>query len=169
MNSCIRKKICFYNYLLILAVLGILCISILFFWHTDFTWHTWPPATCMPNCFCEALHTGSNILQPVNTGSSLAFAVVSLLIIVKEKKGFSSGKERSLNSFTTYWPYPLIYSMALIIAGFGSAFYHASLTFSGQYIDVLGMYLTTTFMLSYALHRLWQSKHIYTLQYLRQN
>ena len=35
--------------------------------------------------------------------------------------------------------------------GFGSAFYHATLTFVGQVVDVAGMYLVATFIL---LHRL---------------
>lgn len=36
----------------------------------------------------------------------------------------------------------------------GSAFYHASLTFAGQFVDVLGMYLIATFALVYNIGRL---------------
>jgi hypothetical protein len=46
------------------------------------------------------------------------------------------------------------------VIGIGSAFFHASLTLIGQFFDVLGMYLLTSFMLSYALKRLlgWSEK-----------
>lgn len=40
---------------------------------------------------------------------------------------------------------------SLLLVGLGSAFYHASLTFAGQVLDVSGMYLVATFIL---FHRL---------------
>ena len=48
------------------------------------------------------------------------------------------------------------FSMGLssIIIGVGSAFYHASLTFIGQFLDVFGMFLLAAFMLVYALERI---------------
>ncbi len=44
-----------------------------------------------------------------------------------------------------------LFLAALALVGFGSAFYHATLTFVGQVVDVAGMYLVATFIL---LHRL---------------
>ena len=44
-----------------------------------------------------------------------------------------------------------LFIAALALVGFGSAFYHATLTFVGQVVDVAGMYLVATFIL---LHRL---------------
>jgi hypothetical protein len=37
--------------------------------------------------------------------------------------------------------------------GLGSAFYHASLTFAGQFFDVMGMYLLASFILLYNISR----------------
>lgn len=47
----------------------------------------------------------------------------------------------------------LIYGVALILIGLGSTFYHASLTFVGQFFDVMGMYLLACFILLYNLSR----------------
>jgi hypothetical protein len=50
--------------------------------------------------------------------------------------------------------HPFIFGISAIAIGLGSAFYHASFTFIGQFFDVFGMYLLTTYMLLYALLRL---------------
>jgi hypothetical protein len=48
----------------------------------------------------------------------------------------------------------IIFALAVILIGLGSWFYHASLTFAGQWFDVMGMYLLGTFMVLYAAARL---------------
>jgi hypothetical protein len=50
--------------------------------------------------------------------------------------------------------YPLLYGLTLILLGLGSAFYHASLTFAGQFADLKGMYLLACFILLYNVSRL---------------
>ena len=109
----------------------------------SFDWTLWRPATCMPDlCFCEAIRAGP-IRQPANAFSSLAFVVVALLVL------------RAANPRAHPAPaYRAVYTIALIIIGLGSAFYHASLTFAGQFIDVMGMYFIATFVVLYALGRL---------------
>lgn len=51
--------------------------------------------------------------------------------------------------------YAAVFGISSIIIGAGSAFYHASLTFIGQFFDVLGMFMLATFMLVYACERIW--------------
>lgn len=46
------------------------------------------------------------------------------------------------------------FGLALALIGLGSAFYHASLTFVGQVLDVQSMYMLITFALLYNLSRL---------------
>ena len=53
--------------------------------------------------------------------------------------------------------------LAIIIIGVGSAFYHASLTFIGQFFDVFGMFLLAAFMLVYACERIWDLRLATTL------
>jgi hypothetical protein len=109
-----------------------------------FDWTSWRPATCMPDlCFCEAVRTGV-VRQPANALSSLAFVVVALLLL----------RERTRASADPAPVYRGVYIGALIVIGFGSAFYHASLTFAGQFIDVMGMYFIATFVVLYAIGRL---------------
>jgi len=58
-----------------------------------------------------------------------------------------------------------LYSAAIssIIVGLGSAFYHASLTFIGQFFDVFGMFLLAAFLLVYAFERIWDLRFATTI------
>jgi len=62
---------------------------------------------------------------------------------------------------------PYIYSVIIgfssLIIGVGSAFYHASLTFIGQFLDVFGMFLLAAFTLVYAWERIWNLRLATTL------
>jgi hypothetical protein len=90
-------------------------------------------ATCMPNhCFCEAVSDGVP-RQNSNTWSSLAFVLAGIALCATA--GRLTG---DAHHFT------LLYAASLYVVGLGSAYYHALLTFSGQVVDVLGMYLVIT-------------------------
>lgn len=109
-------------------------------------WAVWRPATCMPDgCFCEAIRDGA-IAQPVNTYSNLAFVLVGLLIIQAVAQGGAS-------PFIRQRAYGYTFGGAVTLIGVGSLFYHASLSFVGQWFDVMGMYLLITFMLLYGAAR----------------
>jgi hypothetical protein len=114
------------------------------------SWAAWQPATCMPDaCFCEAIGTGF-IRQPIDTWSNLVFVLVGLLI-VEDVLRPSSNRSNLLAQRRTYG---VVYAVAVILIGLGSWFYHASLTFVGQWFDVMGMYLLGTFMVLYCCARL---------------
>jgi len=123
-------------------------------------WENWMPATCMPDrCFCEAVVDGS-IRQPVNTWSNLGFILIGILIILRGEDDLSArgpGGDTTGNSVALMRNTPVyswIYGAAMVVLGFSSFFYHASLTFVGQWFDVMGMYVLVGFMLAYNVSRL---------------
>lgn len=106
------------------------------------------------NCFCERIH-GGTVAQPANAWSCLSFVLVGLLILSQAKQDRSNQSQiPNLNPMTTRAGYPVTYSAALVVIGLGSIFYHASLTFAGQFFDVMGMYLLATFIVLYNVARL---------------
>lgn len=128
-------------------IFGLIAIAAVALGLSGITWAGWQPATCMPDgCFCEAIRAGA-VAQPVNTYTNLAFALVGLLIINSTRRGGES-------PFMQHRAYGYTFGGAVVLIGMGSLFYHASLSFVGQWFDVMGMYLLITFMLLYDVARL---------------
>ncbi|MBT6324709.1 MAG: hypothetical protein HOJ35_01970 [Bdellovibrionales bacterium] len=101
-------------------------------------------ATCMPdNCFCEKLHHDQCILQPSNAWSNISFLLVTLLILIKIKD------KKKQNHFVKNNYLIITYGITCAIVGLGSFYYHSTLTFISQWVDVLGMYLAVTFFILY--------------------
>ena len=118
----------------------------------NYSWSNWQPASCMPDhCFCEA-QQNSIIRQPINTYSNLAFIFVGLVVFMIARRDWLNGKQNNL--LDSHRAYPIIFGTAAIVIGVGSFFYHASLTFLGQWLDVMGMYLFASFALVYTYARL---------------
>jgi hypothetical protein len=116
-------------------------------------WADWQPATCLTTgCFCESANADSPIRQLANTVSSLAFVFSGVLVMTRRD---------------TAWRFPYLYTVIMgvssLIIGVWSAFYHASLTFIGQFFDVFGMFLFAAFTLVYACERIWSLRLMTTL------
>jgi hypothetical protein len=107
----------------------------------------WRAASCMPgHCFCEAVRA-HGIRQPANTWSSLAFVAAGFWIL-------GSGGRSRANLLSSRPVHRIVLGIAVILIGYGSAFYHATLSFAGQFADVFGMYLLAVFIVLYAWSRL---------------
>jgi hypothetical protein len=113
-------------------------------------WAGWKPASCMPeHCFCEQVREAI-VRQPANAASSLAFVLVGLCVA---RMAWADRRGGAGSLLARHPAYSWIYAAACILIGIGSAFYHASLTFAGQFADVFGMYLLGSFVLLYAAAR----------------
>lgn len=135
----------------------------------QFDWEHWRPATCMPNaCFCEAIR-GGTVRQVANTWSSLSFVFVAFCVAglarsdrmrstsagsLHRAHSIGTGSLDRASAMSERAVFPIVFALALFVVGMGSAFYHASLTFAGQFADVFGMYLIATFVLVYNVGRL---------------
>ena len=119
----------------------------------DVDWTTWAPATCMPDkCFCE--HVGHGFVrQPANTWSNMGFVLVGLLIIAKPLPATSV--RAPLRDDRAY---RVAFGAMAASVGLGSWLYHASMTFVGQWFDVMAMYLLPTFLIAYNFVRLGKLK-----------
>lgn len=96
------------------------------------TWDDWAPATCLPDhCFCERVHDGL-MRQPSNAWSSLGFCVAALVIASEQLR-------RPAKALTH--AEAICFAVAVFLVGVTSFFYHASLSFFGQWLDVQSMYL----------------------------
>jgi magnesium-transporting ATPase (P-type) len=119
-------------------------------------WSAWRPASCMPDgCFCEAVREGS-IRQPANTASGLIFLPAAAAVLAA-----ASRRRRRLlpdhvgDPLVSQPIYVLLLGAVTVLIGLGTAFYHASLSFWGQTVDVLGMYLLATLLLLFSATRMW--------------
>jgi len=90
------------------------------------TWAGFRPASCMP-CYCEAPRA-AGVLQLANTWSNLGFIFVGGLIV-------GAGRDR-------------LFGWATVFLGPASMALHATLTFGGQLIDILSMYLVPTLLIA---------------------
>ncbi|MEM7104925.1 MAG: ceramidase domain-containing protein [Bacteroidota bacterium] len=98
--------------------------------------------------FCEHERDGY-IKQPANSFSNLAFSIIGIYIAWFSYKNQFSGTNRI--SSTRY--YPLLFSCSLIILGAGSFAMHATDTALGEFLDLFGMYLFSSFVAAYAITR----------------
>jgi hypothetical protein len=121
---------------------------------SSFSWAGWRPATCMPDaCFCERVRDGL-IRQPVNTWSNLAFFLSGLAVVtVGGLDRLTGSRSDWLNPMRTHFVYPAVLGVATALIGLGSVIYHSSMTFIGQSMDVISIYLLLGFMLVYNLFR----------------
>lgn len=137
----------------LLVTLALALVSAGALYLTPVDWRLWAPATCMPDsCFCEGIRPGP-VGQPANTWSNFGFVFFGVLMILRARAEARHGAGPA-NPITRQPAYAWVLGMATIITGLGSVFYHASLSFVGQFFDVLGMYLLAVFILLYGLSRI---------------
>ncbi len=102
------------------------------------------PATCLPDgCFCEAVRPES-LAQPVNALTSLTYVLLGVWALAGGVRRPPDRPESGLVAAA---------GLVLVVLGAGSFWYHGTLTFVGQVLDVQGMYLLGVLLVVGALLR----------------
>eukprot|EP00761_Pharyngomonas_kirbyi_P007209 gb/GECH01007219.1/.p1 GENE.gb/GECH01007219.1/~~gb/GECH01007219.1/.p1 ORF type:complete len:331 (+),score=43.82 gb/GECH01007219.1/:1-993(+) len=159
-----RLKATFYMVTSVAVFFCILVACVLFLLpNITGNWNNWKQATCMPHdCFCEKPR-GDLMNQPVDTWSNYGFVVAGAAVIIVAAYNLDVRVEE----MGDFWFYSLVYGLGSATLGCGSAFYHASLTFIGQFFDNLGMFFIISWAISIALVRLGLVKKLgFTIAYL---
>jgi len=115
-------------------------------------WSTWRPASCLSTsqgCFCEHLRAPSECFRQVgNTYSNLGFVAVGLWILA------TPPAHPNLNLYVRMPSvYHAVFGFSVVGMGLASAVYHASLTWFGQWWDLMVMYIIINFVLVWNLTR----------------
>lgn len=125
---------------------GITATMFLLFLTIEGDWLNWSQATCLETggCFCEK-DRGTLVRQPANTFSNLAFSVVGVVVLMEAiQQQIYAGRRQASTSERLGTAFSCLYAISQVLLGAGSGWYHASLTFHGQWIDNAAMYLTVT-------------------------
>lgn len=102
------------------------------------------PATCTAEgCFCE-VNAQSFPDQIINSFSSLAFVFLGIWALLATREPVRGTRERVLKPF---------FAVTMLFLGVSSFFYHATLSFVGQFLDVFSMYAFGILLATGALYR----------------
>lgn len=103
--------------------------------------------------YCEFNNTEKFFHQSMNTYSNLAYFFFGVLIVMLALADY---KNQHLSAINRLEQFPLLSALmgaCFIYLSFGSAFFHASLTWVGQRVDMNGTYGISVALLSIALYQ----------------
>jgi hypothetical protein len=101
--------------------------------------------------FCERVRDGF-VKQPANTWSNFGFIISGLYVgWLSFKNNFSAVNLMTVSSF-----YPILFASILVFLGPGSIAMHGSNGPWGGFLDLLSMFLISSFIFSFALRRLFR-------------
>ena len=109
--------------------------------------------------YCEFNNVARFFHQRMNTYSNLAyffFGVVIIQIGLKDRKNQGIKSQNRLEAFPLL---SVLMGICFIYLCFGSAFFHASLTYVGQRVDMNGTYALTLVLVSIALYHVFHAIH----------
>ncbi len=102
--------------------------------------------------YCEFNHTNRLFHQPMNTYSNLAYFFFGVFILQVARNDYQNRDLQSQNRMAQFPMLSALLGICFIYLGFGSAFFHASLTYAGQRVDMNGTYGITLVLVSIGLY-----------------
>jgi hypothetical protein len=102
--------------------------------------------------YCELNKMDDFIRQSMNTYSNLAYFFLGLIII--QLGQFDSQLDNHRNPIVSFPFLSLFFGLCMVYLAVGSAFFHASLSWIGQRVDMNGTYGICLFMLGICIYRI---------------
>lgn len=106
--------------------------------------------------FCEAAREGI-IKQPANTFSNFGFMIAGIMMGFQLASGRFSSNE---NPLTRDIFYAVFFPCIAVLLGPGSMAMHGTETHLGGFLDVMSMFLVSSFLAAYAIRRFFNLGHI---------
>ncbi|MEM6273252.1 MAG: hypothetical protein AAF998_27845 [Bacteroidota bacterium] len=105
--------------------------------------------------FCEPPQIDRFIRQPSDTYSNLGFLFVGVVML-----GFAQRdrKSRAPTFIVRNWIWSVLYGWALVLTFLGSGFFHASLTWFGEWIDLVAVFAVGWLPVVVNFHRLQEAQ-----------
>lgn len=138
------SKHVFYTILLRAALITIAMIGVWFCLNTVLNGNVWNGMTLSKSAltveYCEFNNTQKLFHQPMNTYSNLAYFFFGILIVLIALEDNKYKGAQDLNHMKRFPLLSALMGACFIYLSFGSAFFHASLTWIGQRVDMNGAY-----------------------------
>ena len=90
--------------------------------------------------YCELNHGDRFFHQPMNTYSNLAYFFWGALILLIARHDYQNRDRIGQNRLEKFPQLSALMGICFVYLGIGSAFFHASLTYAGQRVDMNGTY-----------------------------
>lgn len=101
--------------------------------------------------YCEFNHPDRFFHQPINTYSNIVYFFLGLIVFQWGFRDLKSKQNSFKNSITRFPAISMLAGICLMYLGIGSAFFHASLTYTGQRVDMNGTYGITLVLIAIGL------------------
>ncbi len=102
--------------------------------------------------YCEFNHPDRLFHQPINTYSNLVYFFLGMVVFQMGLFDLKHKQDQSLNSVIEFPHLSILTGICFMYLSIGSAFFHASLTWPGQRVDMNGTYGLTLSLLAIGLN-----------------
>ena len=126
------------------AFFSFLMLLIWLFFNTVLTGSMWEGMTISQSAikveYCEFNHPEKLFHQPMNTYSNIAYFFFGVLILQWAWEDYKKQGQNTLNRLQQFPLLSALMGFCFVYLSFGSALFHASLTWVGQRVDMNGTY-----------------------------
>jgi Ceramidase len=114
--------------------------------------------------YCEFDNLSNFFRQKTNTYSNLIYFFVGVFIVFFTK--YTNSKSQIKNKLVSFPALSIIMGFCFIYLSFGSAFFHSSLTYTGQRVDMNGTYSISIVLLAIGLFQVFSFENIKKIIYI---